>query len=500
VLPVAGVITLLAVGSAVAAVTLTLPGDIVAEAQDAAGADVTYSASASNPAGKAGKVSCDGPGGSSADGTLTVTAHFPFGGTSVTCRAYEDDGTVGATGSFTVTVQDTTPPALSVPGDVSAEATGPAGAVVSYPAASAADRVDGAVPVSCAPASGSQFPLGATSVACTATDSHGNTASASFVVRVVDTTPPVLKIPGGLTVRAASRSGAPSSDAAIAGFLHGATATDIVDTNPTITTDAPAVFPIGTTRVTFTATDDSGNKTSAAASVTVLAPTEAPPPPGGSPPPPGTPPPPASGPGPRPSGDTTPPSNVRLLALKTGDRFVLLNWRLPADPDFDHVEILRSRAEPGSVQRTVYQGRGRQYRDLGLRNRVRYRYVLISFDHSGNHSAGLAAVAEPNAALLFQPLDGAVVKKPPFFVWKRIRSASYYNLQLWSGNTKILSVWPQSNHFQLPPTWTFAGRKFRLVEGRYRWYVWPGMGPRSAGRYGPLLGVNQFTMRPAPGL
>jgi hypothetical protein len=470
---------------------LSLPGDVSAEATGPTGAVVSYpAASAVDRVDGSVPVSCAPASG----------AQFPLGATTITCTASDSHGNV-ASGSFAVRVVDTTPPALTAPADVSAEATGPGGAAVSYPAPGAVDVVDGPVPVSCTPASGAQFPLGATTVGCTATDSHGNAASASFVVRVVDTTPPALSIPANLTVRASANSGIPSSDGAIAGFLHGATATDIADTSPTITTDAPAVFPIGTTRVTFTATDHSGNKTSAAASVTVLAPTEAsPPPPGGSSPPPKPPPSSPPAPGPRTQSDTTPPANVRLLALKTGDRFVLLSWRLPADADFDHLEIVRSRTAPGSVQQTVYRGRGKQYRDIRLRNGVQYRYVLISFDHAGNHSAGLAALAEPNAALLFQPLDGAIVKKPPFFVWKRIQSASYYNLQLWKGNTKILSVWPISNRYQLPPAWTFAGRKFRFVEGKYRWYVWPGMGPRSARRYGPLLGVNQFSMHPAPGL
>jgi hypothetical protein len=54
---------------------------------------------------------------------------------------------------------------------------------------SAVDAVDGPVPVTCAPASGSIFPLGTTTVACTATDAAGNMASASFRVTVVDTIP-----------------------------------------------------------------------------------------------------------------------------------------------------------------------------------------------------------------------------------------------------------------------------------------------------------------------
>src|SRR5205823_5675031 len=95
------------------------------------------------------------------------------------------------TASFTVTVRDTTPPQLSVPPNTTAEATGAAGAVVTY-SATATDSVDGALAVSCTPASGSTFALGATTVSCSASDRSNNTGTASFTVTVRDTTPPTI--------------------------------------------------------------------------------------------------------------------------------------------------------------------------------------------------------------------------------------------------------------------------------------------------------------------
>ena len=78
---------------------------------------------------------------------------------------------------------DTTPPDLTVPGSLSADATGPGGAVVDY-SASATDAVDGSVPVTCSPESGSTFAIGDTTVECTATDAAGNSASGQFTVHV----------------------------------------------------------------------------------------------------------------------------------------------------------------------------------------------------------------------------------------------------------------------------------------------------------------------------
>lgn len=76
-----------------------------------------------------------------------------------------------------------TPPELTVPEAVFADATSAAGAVVEFEV-SAFDGRDGFVPVACWPQSGELFPLGLTEVQCGAGDSSGNVAYASFEVFV----------------------------------------------------------------------------------------------------------------------------------------------------------------------------------------------------------------------------------------------------------------------------------------------------------------------------
>lgn len=78
----------------------------------------------------------------------------------------------------------TSPEILGVPADMNVTATSAEGATVTYDAPTATDDVDGEVPVRCTPESGTAFPLGATEVICTATDSRDNTATASFKVSV----------------------------------------------------------------------------------------------------------------------------------------------------------------------------------------------------------------------------------------------------------------------------------------------------------------------------
>jgi hypothetical protein len=79
---------------------------------------------------------------------------------------------------------DATPPVIDPVSDVTVEATSPDGTIVAYAVPAATDDVDGDVPVECAPASATLFPVGQTTVTCTAADAAGNTAETQFLVTV----------------------------------------------------------------------------------------------------------------------------------------------------------------------------------------------------------------------------------------------------------------------------------------------------------------------------
>jgi hypothetical protein len=93
------------------------------------------------------------------------------------------DGPNNATATRIVSVVDTTRPVVTTSGDVTVSATSPAGGPASF-TATAADAVDGSLTAACAPASGTVFPIGSTTVTCTATDAHHNTGSAQLIVTV----------------------------------------------------------------------------------------------------------------------------------------------------------------------------------------------------------------------------------------------------------------------------------------------------------------------------
>jgi len=85
---------------------------------------------------------------------------------------------------------DTTGPVISTPGQIVVSGTA-TGATVTF-TVSATDVVSGEVPATASPASGSNFPVGDTTVTVTATDGAGNTSTATFTVTVL---PPSLPSP-----------------------------------------------------------------------------------------------------------------------------------------------------------------------------------------------------------------------------------------------------------------------------------------------------------------
>lgn len=163
-----------------------------------------------------------------------------------------DTGGLSSSAECTVTIKDVTPPEIRETAAIVAEATAASGAAVEFSPV-AVDAVDGEVEVTCTPASGSTFPLGVTTVACSASDKAGNAAAANFTVTVQDTTPPVIAPHDGLTTLATSATGA------VVNYGYPAT-TDAVDGAGTAAcTPAEGAFPVGITTVTCTATDRAGN-------------------------------------------------------------------------------------------------------------------------------------------------------------------------------------------------------------------------------------------------
>jgi hypothetical protein len=81
-------------------------------------------------------------------------------------------------------VNDTQAPTITCPANINSQARGNKCQIVSYPLPTATDNCPNPT-VSCSPASGFCFPIGTTTVTCTATDSGGNPTTCAFAVTVV---------------------------------------------------------------------------------------------------------------------------------------------------------------------------------------------------------------------------------------------------------------------------------------------------------------------------
>jgi large repetitive protein len=191
--------------------------------------------------------------------------------------------------------------------------------------------------------------------------------------------------------------------------------------------------------------------------------------------------------------DRTPPGNVKRFRRNVRYGVLELAWTRPSDADFDRVKIFVSTSAKTSPRTLVYSGTAASYTNKRFKNGLYYRYAILSYDRTGNASRGKTIVIPPSV-LLRVPRDGAVVSGRVLLAWDKIGNASFYNVQLFSGPQKILSAWPNIAKLRVGRTWLYADRRYRLRRGAYRWYVWPGFGPRAQGRYGQLLGQGTFTV------
>ena len=183
---------------------------------------------------------------------------FPLGETTVTWTAVDASGN-SASVTQTVTIIDTTSPSLSIPQDQTVEATSLDQTFVNIGQAEAHDITGISSIVNNAP---DVFPLGVTLIAWTATDNHGNITTAYQTITVEDTIAPTIIIPEDITAEAID----PDTNYIELGEL---VTSDSVGVE-SITNDKPDAFPFGSTTVTWTVTDISGNISEVAQTVTLI--------------------------------------------------------------------------------------------------------------------------------------------------------------------------------------------------------------------------------------
>ncbi|NQX85521.1 MAG: HYR domain-containing protein, partial [Flavobacteriaceae bacterium] len=187
---------------------------------------------------------------------------FPLGNTSVIWTVTDSSGnSVTATQMVTV-IDNTAPTAVVQDISVTIDATGNASITAaeidngSFDACGIASMVVEPTSFNCSS-------IGTNPVLFTVTDASGNSSSATANVTVLDDESPSITTPANVTVT----------------IDTGCTATNVTLDTPIATdncsvaslvNNAPTIFPLGNTEVTWTATDSAGNVTTAIEIVTVL--------------------------------------------------------------------------------------------------------------------------------------------------------------------------------------------------------------------------------------
>jgi len=225
---------------------LTCPANITQPAvTDNCGRIINYSVSGSDNCTFT-ITQTDGTGYSSGD-------LFPVGTTTQSYQITDASGN-SSTCTFSVTIQDLQFPSITgTPGNLTVFTPSTScNAVASWVAPIASDNCPGVV-LTTTNLPGSVFPLGTTTVTYTAVDASGNTTTTSFTVTVIDNIAPLFDCPASIALN----TDANECFATVAS-LGAPTVSDNCSI-ASVTNDAPGTFPVGSTTITWTATDGSGN-------------------------------------------------------------------------------------------------------------------------------------------------------------------------------------------------------------------------------------------------
>ena len=272
-----------------------------------------------------------------------------------------------------------------------------------------------------------------TPITCTATDNNGGTSTRTAVVSI-DRTAPVQV--GAAAARPPDSAGWYTSPIDLT--WSGSDATSGIASCTTTTysgPDGPSIAPAGT------CTDRAGNVSAPAAFGLAF--------------------------------DATPPALTGVGASLSGTRATL---RWTASPDVVETHVARQGAPvvgvpPGAHETT----------DGPLALGRTYTWTVTVRDAAGNAASATAT----EAIRIVRPL----------LHWRPSPKAGYYNLQLFRHGHKVLTAWPTKPHYTIPRTWRYHGRTRHLVLGQYRWYAWPGYGPRALRRYGGLVAQGRVRVR-----
>ena len=203
---------------------------------------------------------------------------FNPGTSTITYTITDASGNTG-TCSFDVVVTDNEAPSISCPNNIiTGMDIGQCSATINNIAPTAAsDNCPSAITFTLTgatsgmgndDASGTAFSAGVTTITYVNTDSSGNSSSCSFTITVNDNLPPTISCPANISVN--TDAGQCNANVTVPQPTTSDNCSTVLLSNDfNASTNASGTYPIGTTTVTWTASDPSGNSTTCQMTVTV---------------------------------------------------------------------------------------------------------------------------------------------------------------------------------------------------------------------------------------
>ena len=189
--------------------------------------------------------------------------------------------------------------------------------------------------------------------------------------------------------------------------------------------------------------------------------------------------------------DANPPA-ISKIAVTSKAASDLVQWTSTSPAD---AAVVQRWARGSSEQPVVFRGSGSSYVDKKVKVGLEYVYGVQTTDQAGNPSTRVTVAGLPKVLTLRKMAYIPRAAPNPILRWPSTRGASYYHVQLFRGSKRILAAWPSGRQMALPTTWKWAGHRYRLKPGKYRWYAWAGIGRRSFAKY-DRIGSARFIVPP----
>ncbi len=170
----------------------------------------------------------------------------------------------------------------------------------------------------------------------------------------------------------------------------------------------------------------------------------------------------------------------------------LVRWTSTSAAD---TAVVQRWARGNSAQPVVFRGSGSSFVDKKIQVGLEYVYAIQTTDQAGNASKRVTVTGLPKMLTLDKMAYIPRTAPNPILRWQRCTARATTTSSCSAGRSESSPRGPRARQLALPTTWKWAGHRYRLKPGKYRWYAWAGIGRRSFAKY-DRIGSARFIVPP----